>query len=40
MAFEAGTVITKSRAEGHLKATVSWQWEALEHPSPTDESGG
>ncbi|WP_017238038.1 CU044_2847 family protein [Streptomyces sp. SS] len=40
LAFEVGAVITKSRAEGHLKVTVPWQREAFERPSPTDESGG
>ncbi|MFE0646988.1 CU044_2847 family protein [Streptomyces sp. NPDC059534] len=38
LAVEAGAVITKSRADGHLKVTVSWERDggAL---SPPDEQG-
>ncbi|MFJ5830961.1 CU044_2847 family protein [Streptomyces sp. NPDC093089] len=37
LAVEAGAVITKSRAAGHLKVTVSWEREAIYTPPPADE---
>lgn len=37
LAVEAGAVITKSRADGHLKVTVSWQGAAIGPPPPEDE---
>ncbi len=38
LAVEAGAVITKSRADGHLKVTVSWQREAI-GPPPSGNEG-
>lgn len=39
LAAEAGAVITKSQASGHLKVTLSWVKEGLGHPLPHENPG-
>lgn len=39
LAVEAGAVITKSRADGHLKVTVSWKRDNPDY-LPAPEPGG
>jgi hypothetical protein len=37
LAVEAGAVITKSRADGHLKVTVSWERDRAAPPITGEE---
>ncbi|WP_055600331.1 CU044_2847 family protein [Streptomyces aureus] len=37
LAVEAGAVITKSRADGHLKVTVSWERDGAALSAPNEE---
>ena len=40
LAVEAGAVITKSTATGHLRVTVSWKKDGSGHPARSAENPG